>query len=58
VEHNTDIMKHILKMQDISFLPIYTKLISRYVSFLHAGDLKVNPMDQNPSEVESHSVAQ
>jgi len=26
-------MKHVLKMQDISFLPTYTKLISRCVFF-------------------------
>jgi len=56
VENTTD-MKHVLKMQDISFLPIYTKLISMFF-FLHAGDLKVNPMDQSPSEAESHSAAQ
>ena len=55
---NIKIMKHVLKMQDISFLPIYTKLISRCVFFLHAGDLKVNPTDQSPSEAKSHSVTQ
>jgi hypothetical protein len=25
--------------------------------FLHAGNLKVNPMDQSPSEADSHSAA-